>query len=178
LKRYTEEARRHRLLPDNESIPRKVNKRIQNSKTVPPDKCVFCKIIARKLPAHIVYEDDRYIAFLDSAPFNEGHALVCPKKHGETIWDMNEEEIGGLFMVAARVSKAVVEATNTDGFRFVQNNGEAANQVVPHVHVHIIPTRFEDKGRWVERKRFTEGEMDETAGKIRRAFAKESQANV
>ena len=58
---------------------------------------MFCNIVERKLPAYIVYEDDDYIAFLDSAPFNEGHTLVCPKKHGETVWDMTGEEIGRPF---------------------------------------------------------------------------------
>ena len=54
-----------------------------------------------------------------------------------------------------------------DGFRFVQNNGEAANQVVAHVHVHVIPVKMEDKGRYTDRRRFTPQEMDETARSIR-----------
>ena len=83
---------------------------------------------------------------MDKAPFSEGHTLVCPKKHGETIWDMTEPEIGGLFALAARLSRAVMHATNSDGFRFVQNNGEAANQVVAHVHVHVIPVKLSNKG--------------------------------
>ena len=85
---------------------------------------------------------------------------------------MAEEDIGGLFAVAARVSKAVIEATNMDGFRFVQNNGEAANQVVAHVHVHIIPTKFEDRGKWMDRKRFSHDEMTATSEKIRVALGK------
>ena len=133
---------------------------------------MFCQIVARKLPAYIVYEDDDYIAFLDSSPFNEGHTLVSPKKHGETVWDMSSTEIGGLFMIAARVSKAIIEATNMDGFRFVQNNGEAANQVVGHVHVHIIPTRLEDRGRWMDRKRFSPEQMSSTAERIKNALGR------
>lgn len=132
-----------------------------------PERCVFCKIVSRRSPSRIVYEDDKYIAFLDLYPFSRGHTLVCPKQHGETIWDMNETEIAGLFQVAFRVSKAVVSAVGADGFRFVQNNGEAANQVVAHVHVHVIPVKMEDKGRFVERRRFTSEEMDETAQSIR-----------
>ena len=75
--------------------------RIRNSASVPPEECVFCRIIARKLPAAIVYESENYIAFMDRAPFNEGHTLVCPKKHGETVWDMTEPEIGGLFALSS-----------------------------------------------------------------------------
>ena len=132
-----------------------------------PEKCIFCKIVSRRSPSNIVYEDEKYIGFLDLYPFSKGHTLVCPKQHGETIWDMNEVEIAGLFQVAFRVSKAVVSAVGADGFRFVQNNGEAANQVVAHVHVHVIPVKMEDKGRFIDRKKFTAGEMEETAQSIR-----------
>jgi histidine triad (HIT) family protein len=132
-----------------------------------PDKCIFCKIVSRKAQANIVYEDEKYIAFLDIFPFSRGHTLVCPKQHGETIWDMTEDEIAELFQVASKVSKAVVAAVGADGFRFVQNNGEAANQVVAHVHVHVIPVKMEDRGRFADRKRFTPEEMEATARAIR-----------
>ncbi len=137
------------------------------SPTGGPGQCIFCKIVSKKSSSNVVYEDDRYIGFLDIYPFSRGHTLVCPKEHGETIWDMNEDSIAELFRVASKVSKAVVAAVGADGFRFVQNNGEAANQVVAHVHVHIIPVKMEDKGRFFERKRFTSEEMDETARLIR-----------
>jgi histidine triad (HIT) family protein len=80
---------------------------------------------------------------------------------------MNEEEIGGLFMIASMVSKAVVSATDADGFRFVQNNGRAANQVVPHVHIHTIPVKLSDKGKWMDRHHLPDEEMEELAQKIR-----------
>lgn len=132
-----------------------------------PD-CIFCRIISKVEPANVVYEDDLHIAFLDAFPFSEGHTLVCPKRHGETIWDMEEPDIAELFRVAARVSKAVVAAVSADGFRFVQNNGEAANQVVAHVHVHVIPVKMKHKGKFVERKRLASDQMQETAEVIRR----------
>lgn len=138
-----------------------------SSPKIGPDDCIFCRIVARKAPSNIVYEDDRHIAFLDAYPFSRGHTLVCPKEHGETIWDMKESEIGELFAVASRVSKAVVRAMDADGFRFVQNNGEAANQVVAHVHVHVIPVKMEDKGRFMDRRRVEQTEMAETAEAIR-----------
>jgi histidine triad (HIT) family protein len=144
--------------------------RIRNSASVPPERCVFCQIIARKLPAAIVYEDDDYIAFMDRSPFNEGHTLVCPKKHGETVWDMTEPEIGGLFALAARISKGVIRATSSDGFRFVQNNGEAANQVVAHVHVHIIPVKMAEKGQWMDRKPATSEQLLTMSLKIKSAL--------
>jgi len=129
--------------------------------------CIFCGIVSGKEPSHKVYEDDRYIAFLDIYPFSRGHTLVCPKEHGETIWDMREDDIAGLFSVASKVSRAVVKAVAADGFRFVQNNGEAANQVVAHVHVHVIPVKMEDRGRFGGRKEFSEEEMADTAKSVR-----------
>lgn len=132
--------------------------------------CIFCRIISGRAPSHTVYEDSEYIAFLDIAPFSRGHTLVCPKRHGETIWDMTETEIAGLFKIATKVARAVVSAVHADGLRFVQNNGEAANQVVEHVHVHVIPVSMEDKGRFMGRKSFSPKEMEETAAEIRSAL--------
>ncbi len=142
-------------------------RKIFNSSSVAPGNCVFCKIVSGEAPSHVIYEDGEYIAFLDKFPFSKGHALVCPRKHGETIWDMDEGEIGGLFRTAARVSKALVAATGADGFRLVQNNGEAANQVVAHVHVHVIPVKMEDRGRFMDRKTFSDGEMESLATRVR-----------
>lgn len=147
-----------------------VELKIRNSASVPPEKCVFCQIVARKLPAAIVFENDDYIAFMDRSPFNQGHTLVCPKKHGETVWDMTEPEIGGLFALAARISKGVMRATASDGFRFVQNNGEAANQAVAHVHVHIIPVKLSEKGQWMDRKKATFEQLQEMAARIKSAL--------
>ena len=129
--------------------------------------CIFCQIVSKTAPSNMVYEDEKYVAFLDIFPFSRGHTLVCPKEHGETIWDMKEKDIAGLFRVASKVSRAVVSAVGADGFRFVQNNGEAANQVVAHVHVHVIPVKMEDKGRVGDRRRLSKPEMDETAKIIR-----------
>lgn len=126
-----------------------------------------------KAPSNVVYQDGTYIAFLDALPFSRGHTLVCPKKHGATLWDMKDVEVAGLFQVASRISRAVVGAVGADGFRFVQNNGEAANQVVAHVHVHIIPVNLEDRGRFAERKRFSSEEMEATAEEIRKEMESE-----
>ncbi len=141
--------------------------RIKNSNSGSPENCVFCKIVSRKIPSALVYEDIGYIAFLDRAPFSIGHTLVCPKKHGETVYDMTESEIGGLFALAAKLSKSIVAAMDSDGFRFVQNNGEAANQVVPHVHVHVIPVKMSQRGVYMDRSNPSMEELHETAKQIR-----------
>jgi len=158
-------------------MPIKVAKDDSQTSGMARSGCIFCQIVSRDAPSHILYEDADYIAFLDKFPFSRGHTLVCPKKHGETIWDMSETEIGGLFMTAARVSKAVAAAVGADGFRFVQNNGEAANQVVAHVHVHVIPVRLEDKGRFMERGMLSSDEMDTIARNIQDGLVKMRGAN-
>lgn len=140
--------------------------RVRSSSTVSPEDCLFCKIISGELPSYKVYEDAKYLAFLDINPFTTGHTLVCPKRHGETLWEMDEGEIGELFQVASKISRSVVSAMKADGFRVLQNNGEAANQVVPHVHVHIIPSMLEDKGRFSPRQRLPPEEMKRAAEAI------------
>jgi histidine triad (HIT) family protein len=141
-------------------------KRLYNSASGPPENCVFCKIVSGKLPAYKVYEDDEYLAFLDINPFSAGHTLVCPKKHGETLWDMDDHEIAGVFKIASKVSKGIVAAMKADGFRIMQNNGEAANQVVAHMHVHVIPHKLSDKGKF-NRLKLSDQEMVKAAESIR-----------
>ena len=109
-----------------------------------------------------------------SAPFSTGHTLVCPKKHGETLWDMSEREIGELFALAAKISKVLVKATAAEGFRFVQNNGEAANQVVAHVHIHVIPVKMHHKGKFMERNNPSMDELEATAKEIVEVMKSES----
>ncbi len=162
-----------RTLAPASKVPLKARKekKIFNSASVPSERCVFCRIASGELPSHKVYEDKDYVAFLDINPFSKGHTLVCPKVHGETVWDMGESEIGGLFTVASKVSRAVMQVTGADGFRILQNNGEAANQVVAHVHVHVIPVVMEDKGKPMSRVDIDPEEMTTLAGRIRQALA-------
>jgi histidine triad (HIT) family protein len=148
-------------------------KRLYNSASVAQEDCIFCKIVAGALPSHRVYEDDRHVAFLDINPFSPGHTLVCPKRHGETLWDMDQGEIAEVFTVASKVSMGVVAATNADGFRIMQNNGEAANQVVPHLHIHVIPNKLEEKGKFT-RLKMSDAEMATVAEAIRVEIARAS----
>lgn len=106
--------------------------------------CIFCKIANHEIPSNVVYEDENALAFLDVNPGAEGHTLVVPKKHATTINDMSAEELGQLFQAVSKVSAAINKALKPDGINLHQNNGTAAGQVVPHVHVHIIPRREND----------------------------------
>jgi histidine triad (HIT) family protein len=86
-----------------------------------------------------VYEDDCVIAFLDNRPASDGHTLVIPKKHFETIYDIPDEEIAHLFKVVKKVAAAVKETVNPEGLTVIQRNGKAAGQHIMHLHVHVIP---------------------------------------
>jgi histidine triad (HIT) family protein len=103
------------------------------------ESCAFCKIVRREAPASYVYEDEKIIAFLSNCPVNVGHTLVLPKRHHENIYDIPQDEVGHLFETVKKVADAVKKAVNAEGVRIVQNNGEAAGQVIFHLHVHIIP---------------------------------------
>lgn len=99
---------------------------------------IFTQIIERKIPAHIIYEDDAHIAFLDIHPFEKWHTLVVPKKEYETIFDMPEDEYLELQKRVYRISKHY-ERILWCWINIVQNNKEIAWQSVFHVHFHIIP---------------------------------------
>jgi len=104
---------------------------------------IFEKIIAREIPADIVYEDDLVLAFLDIHPVNVGHTLVVPKKKFVNIFDGDSEILGHMMQIAQRLGKAIHEATACDGVNVSMNNGAASGQEVFHAHIHIIP-RFDD----------------------------------
>lgn len=107
--------------------------------------CTFCRIVAGKLPAEIVYEDQQVMAFLDANPLNPGHTLVIPKAHVESLSELPEEACGPLLSTAVRVARAAREALGAAGVNLVVNDGRAAGQAIPHLHLHVIP-RFPGDG--------------------------------
>lgn len=131
-------------------------------------ECIFCEIIQRKKTGHFIYEDESHVAFLDKYPIDYGHSLVLPRSHFEKVTDMNSDNVGDLFSKVPKIAKAIVETTNADAFSLAQNNGRAAKQIVPHVHIHIIP-RFNDKGTvWTKRDIGNDDELKVLANKIRK----------
>jgi histidine triad (HIT) family protein len=107
--------------------------------------CIFCKIVAGEIPCSKVYEDDKFIAFLDINPVHKGHTLIVPKKHFVNVFDTPEEEAALFYGVISKIAKAVKAALGCDGINVIQNNEAAAGQEVFHSHVHIIPRYEEDK---------------------------------
>ena len=128
--------------------------------------CIFCDILSGKRTGHFIYEDNEHVAFLDKYPIDVGHSLVIPKNHHERITEMNADSVGALFMVVQKVAKAILSATDADAFSLGQNNGRAAKQIIPHVHVHIIP-RYNHKGTvWTKRSISDDSELAVLAKKI------------
>lgn len=129
--------------------------------------CIFCEILEGKRQGYFIYEDKDHVAFLDRYPIDKGHSLVMPRKHYERLTDMSPDKVGDLFSKIPRIAKAVVKSTEADAFSLAQNNGKAAKQIVPHVHVHIIP-RYNNKGTlWTQRNIVDDEELKALADKIR-----------
>lgn len=132
--------------------------------------CIFCDILDGKREAHILYEDESHVAFLDRYPIDVGHSLVIPRQHHERITEMTPENVGKLFSLVPKIAKAILDGAQADAFSIAQNNGRAAKQIIPHVHIHIIP-RYNSKGTiWTKRQISTDSELDELAKKIRSAI--------
>ena len=100
---------------------------------------IFSKIIAREIPAHIVYEDELVIAFLDIVQATKGHTLVVPKTEYSDIFDVPEDVLLHVMRVAQKVSKAISIAFQPEGMNILSNNGAVAGQTVFHFHLHLIP---------------------------------------
>ena len=120
--------------------------------------CLFCKIATKEVPAFIVFEDVDTIAFLDIHPVNAGHTLVVPKTHMESIVDATPDTLGKLVSVAQRIAKAQM-ANGAEGVNLLQNTNPAAGQVVPHLHVHVIPRKGDDGFRHWQGTEYKEGEI-------------------
>lgn len=122
--------------------------------------CVFCDIIARKAPAHIVYEDDDLIAFLDSRPITDGHTLLVTKRHYERLGEIPEATIAKLFTKAQELNETIMKKMSAQGANISVNDGKAAHQLVPHIHVHIIPRKANDGVTFSARRRLSPEQME------------------
>lgn len=103
----------------------------------PADSCSFCAIAAGDGAAHIVLDDERFVAFLDIRPLFPGHTLLIPREHHRTLADLPGELIGPMFERAQRLSVAVRDAAGAQGSFVALNN--VVSQSVPHLHVHVVP---------------------------------------
>ena len=107
--------------------------------------CIFCRIVARQIPATVVHEDEHTLAFMDLGQVNPGHVLVAVKKHAENLYALDDAQAGAVLRAAARVARAIRDAFAPQGLSVYQANGKAAGQTVFHYHVHLVP-RHEGDG--------------------------------
>jgi histidine triad (HIT) family protein len=131
--------------------------------------CIFCSIIAGHEPRAQVYRDPNFLVIMDKYPINPGHTLVMPIKHYENLLQIPPAEVGRLYTLVPAVAKAAVSVMKADGFNVGQNNGIAANQIVPHVHVHVVPRFHDDSpdGKWPARRVAPQEELAKIARKIK-----------
>jgi len=135
-----------------------------------PD-CRFCQIVAGDESAHLVFEDEVSLGFLDNRPLFPGHTLLVPRDHYETLADLPDDLVGTLFGNARRLAVAVPKAMNKPGAFVALNN--VVSQSVPHLHTHVVPRTKGDGLRgffWPRTKYGSDDEAGETAAKIRAAL--------
>lgn len=106
--------------------------------------CVFCRIVAKQIPATVVHEDADTLAFMDIGQVNPGHVLVACKPHVENVYGLQDAQAGAVFRAAAKVARAVRAAFNPPGLSIYQANGKPAGQTVFHFHLHVLPRHDAD----------------------------------
>lgn len=104
------------------------------------NECVFCNIIKDK--KEIILENDLAVAFYDSFPVSQGHTLIIPKRHCQTVFELTSEEAKAVFELSLEVKKLLDEKYHPDGYNIGYNAGIFAGQSVMHCHMHVIP-RYE-----------------------------------
>ncbi len=111
-----------------------------------PD-CIFCKIVAGELPAQIVHEDERTLAFMDINPGTRGHLLVIPREHSRNLLEIAEQDLHAVGSTAQRMAQRVNDRLGADGVNLINSCGAAGWQTVFHFHIHVIPRYADDPMR-------------------------------
>ncbi|MEA2143343.1 MAG: histidine triad family protein [Solirubrobacteraceae bacterium] len=125
-----------------------------------PD-CLFCKIVAGEIPATVIAEDERTVAFMDINPATRGHALVIPRVHARDVHEIDPEDLEAVAVAAQAVAGRAIERLGAAGVNLLNSSGAAAWQTVFHFHMHVIPRYEGDPLRlpWVPGS----GDMDDIA---------------
>ncbi len=131
------------------------------------NSCIFCKIVAGEIPACVVAQEEKVLAFMDIMPARKGHVLVVPRRHSQNMIDAPEEDIVAMTRLVKRVSVAMNNALKPPGFSIVNLNGAASGQTVFHIHFHVIPRQVGDglHMKW-SHETYQAGEMERYQAKI------------
>lgn len=125
------------------------------------------KIVRREIPAQIVYEDEKTLAFLSTGPNTQGHTLVIPKKPFRNIFDIDQETLAAVMETVRKISPAVRDAVGAKGVHINSNHEPEAGQSVFHLHVHIIPRHDRKEFEFWSDTAYAEGEAESVAQKIK-----------
>jgi histidine triad (HIT) family protein len=106
--------------------------------------CIFCKIIAREIPARVLMQNEKAMALLDAFPLAPGHSLVIPKLHYAKVQQMSQQDALAMFEIVWKLTGAVETGSQVNASTIAIHNGREAGQEVPHVHVHIVPRKKGD----------------------------------
>ena len=131
---------------------------------------IFTDIIEGRRSGHMIYEDEKHVAILDKYPIDVGHTLLITRHAYEKITDMKKKDVSELFSLVPEIASAIMKATGAVAFSIAQNNGRAAKQIIPHVHVHIIPRYANKATLWTKRGIPTDNELTDLSEKIRTCF--------
>ena len=124
------------------------------------EETIFDKIIRGDVPCFKVYEDDNSLAFLDIQPHAKGHTLVIPKSSGETVFEYSDDVLKALMVAVKKSMEILQEKLQPTGFNVGWNHKMAGGQVVPYLHVHILPRYKDDDGGSVHSIVNEPGDMD------------------
>ena len=130
--------------------------------------CIFCQIAAGTAPSHKVYEDQHTVAFLDNHPATDGHTLIITRRHEPRLENLTPEETATLFQTLQRLVTPLQEAMDAPSSKILINNGPEAGQIIPHVHVHVIPAQSRTPTILHRVKPRTEDYFQKVAEKIRK----------
>ena len=131
---------------------------------------LFTEIIEGMRPGYVIFEDENHVAILDKYPIDTEHSLVIPKKPYEKIIDMPKNEVAELFSLVPEIANAILKATGAVAFSIAQNNGKEAKQIIPHVHIHIIPRYANKATMWTKREIPADDELSNLQQKIKDSF--------
>ena len=130
------------------------------------ENCLFCKIVARQIPAEIVYENEEVLAFLDINPVSKGHTLIIPKRHAQDLSAGSVEDAEAIMRAAHLLGGTLMKTLNATGYNLGMNHGEDAGQEVMHTHLHVMP-RYAGDARAFIKMHPSKEELREIAELIR-----------
>jgi histidine triad (HIT) family protein len=106
---------------------------------VTDEECIFCGIVDGQIPAQIVDQDERTVAFMDISPATRGHALVVPRRHSRDLLEVGPDDLAAAALAAQRLAQRMCDRLRADGVNLLNSNGRAGWQTVFHFHIQVIP---------------------------------------